>query len=196
LVKWKDGSESWKSLKDLKECYPINVAAYAEDNHLSNEPGFAWWVPLTLKKKIRILKAVKSRIVDKTSNYGVKLPKTVKEALNLDEINGNTFWADAISKEMKNVSVAFDFLDPNANTPPGYTFMPCRLIFDVKMDFTHKARYVAQSCFAENNISGSTYAGVVSRESVRIVFTYAALHDLNIYAADMQNAYLQAPTSE
>jgi len=63
--------------------------------------------------------------------------------------------------------------------------MSCRLIFDVKMDFTRKARYVAQSCFSENHISGSTYAGVVSRESVRIAFTYAALHDLNIFAADI-----------
>jgi len=116
--------------------------------------------------------------------------------LQLDKIYSNTFWEDAISKEMKNVSVAFDFLDPDANTPAGYTFMSCRLIFDVKMDFTRKARYVAQSCFSENNISGSTYAGVVSRESVRIAFTYVALHDLNIYAADIQNVYLQAPTSE
>ena len=109
MVKWKDGCESWKLLKDLKECYPVNVADYAEDN---NEAGFG--VPFTLKKKNRILKAVKSRIVDKTSKYGVKLPKTVKKTLNLDKINDNTLWADAISKEMKNVSVAFDFLDPNA----------------------------------------------------------------------------------
>jgi len=31
---------------------------------------------------------------------------------------------------------------------------------------------------------------------VRIAFTYAALNDLSICAADIQNAYLQAPTSE
>ena len=134
--------------------------------------------------------------MDKTRTYRVELPKTAKEALNLDKINGNILLADAISKEIKNVSVAFDFLDPNANIPPGYTFMPRRLIFDTKMDFTHKVRYVAQSCFAENNMSGSTYAGVVSRECVRIAFTNVVLHDLNIYAVDIQNVYLQAPTSE
>ena len=69
LVKWKDGTESWKPLKDLKECYPVNVAVYAENNHLSNDAGFAWWVPFTLKKRNRILKAVKSRLVDKMSKY-------------------------------------------------------------------------------------------------------------------------------
>ncbi len=36
----------------------------------------------------------------------------------------------------------------------------------------------------------SNYAGVVSRESVRIVFTYAALMELPVMAADIRNAYL------
>ena len=43
---------------------------------------------------------------------------------------------------------------------------------------------------------GSNYAGVVSRESVRIAFTYAALNDLDIWACNIQNAYIQAPKSE
>ena len=41
-----------------------------------------------------------------------------------------------------------------------------------------------------------TFAGVVSIESVRIAFTYAALNGLPVCAADIQNAYLQAPASE
>ena len=41
-----------------------------------------------------------------------------------------------------------------------------------------------------------TFAGVVSRESLRIAFTYAALNGLPVCAADIQNAYLQAPASE
>ena len=43
---------------------------------------------------------------------------------------------------------------------------------------------------------GSTYAGVVSRESVRIDFTYAALSGLDACAGDIRNAYLQAPSSQ
>ena len=41
-----------------------------------------------------------------------------------------------------------------------------------------------------------TFAGVVSRESVRIALTYTSLNSLNVCAADIQNAYLQAPSSE
>ena len=36
----------------------------------------------------------------------------------------------------------------------------------------------------------------MSQESVRIAFTYAALNDINVFVADIQNAYLQAPSSQ
>ena len=69
------------------------------------------------------------------------------------------------------------------------------LVWDVKMDFTRKARWVLNGHKTPDPI-GSTYAGVVSRESVRIALTYAALNDLDVFAANIQNAYLQAPSSQ
>ena len=69
------------------------------------------------------------------------------------------------------------------------------MVFDVKMDFTRKARLVKDGHKTED-IHISNYAGVVSRESVRIAFTYAALKGFDVWAANIQNAYLQAPTSE
>ena len=41
-----------------------------------------------------------------------------------------------------------------------------------------------------------SYAGVASRESIRILLTHAALHGVPVMAADVQNTYLQDPTSE
>ncbi|KAI2513193.1 hypothetical protein MHU86_1231 [Fragilaria crotonensis] len=41
-----------------------------------------------------------------------------------------------------------------------------------------------------------TYASVVSRESVRIALTLAALNDLEVKTADIENAYLTAPVGE
>ena len=43
---------------------------------------------------------------------------------------------------------------------------------------------------------GSTYAGVESSESMHLALTYAALNDLDVLAADIRNAYLQAPSSQ
>jgi hypothetical protein len=41
-----------------------------------------------------------------------------------------------------------------------------------------------------------TYASVVSRESVRIALTLAALNDLEVKMVDIENAYLTAPIAE
>jgi hypothetical protein len=69
------------------------------------------------------------------------------------------------------------------------------MIFDVKMDFTHKARFVAGGHMTDPP-SSITYSSVVSHESVRIAFTIAALNDMDVLCADIGNAYLNAPCQE
>ena len=82
------------------------------------------------------------------------------------------------------------------NRPPlGYTKSSGHLVLDVKMNFTFKARWVKDGHLSPDPID-SNFAGVVSRESIRIIFTYAALNGLDLCAADIKSAYLQAPTSE
>ena len=52
----------------------------------------------------------------------------------LDKENGNSKWADAIVKEMKDVRVAFEIKDDDWKAPVGYQFVKCHMIFDVKME--------------------------------------------------------------
>ena len=90
---------------------------------LDHEPAFNYWVPHTLKQRNRIISLVKqrqSRYLKRTQKFGIDVPKTVKEALALDLKNGNTFWADAIAKEMKDVKVAFKILDGDETVPNGF----------------------------------------------------------------------------
>jgi hypothetical protein len=42
----------------------------------------------------------------------------------------------------------------------------------------------------------SVFSSVVSRDSIQIVLTIASLNNLEVLAADVQNAYLNAPTKE
>ena len=63
------------------------------------------------------------------------------------------------------------------------------------MDFSRKARWILDGHRSADPI-GSTYAGVVSRDSVHISLTYASLNEIDVLAADIQNAYLQAPLSQ
>ena len=194
-VLWKDGSTSWVPLRDMKESYPVDVAEYSVSAGIDDQPAYRWWVPYTLKKRDVIISAVKQGVLKSSFKYGVKVPRTVKEAFDLDRANGNDYWEQAIKKEMSNVRVAFEILEDDQSLPPGYSKCTCHIIFDVKMDGTRKARYVKDGHKTEE-WEGSCYAGVVSRESVRIALTYAALNDLDVMAADIRNAYLQAPPSE
>ena len=108
LVRWKDSSTTWIALKDLKESYPVQLAEYAVNSRIAEEPAFAWWVPYTLKKRNRIIAKIKSKYWVRTHKFGIKIPKTIAEARQFDLENGNTLWWDAILKEMKNVRPAFE----------------------------------------------------------------------------------------
>jgi hypothetical protein len=67
------------------------------------------------------------------------------------------------------------------------------MICDVKMeDFRRKARFVSGGHTAATP-HAMTYASVVSPELVRIALTLAALNDLEVKMADIENAYLTAP---
>jgi hypothetical protein len=120
----------------------------------------------------------------------------VQQVLDLDRQNGNTLWADAIAKEMKNVCVAFDILPDSTTAPGGYKKISCHIIFDVKMvDFTRKARLVAGGHLTDTP-SAMTYASVISRKTVCIALTIVALNSLDIKTGDVMNAYITAPITE
>ena len=195
LVKLKDHTTVWIKLKDLKESNPLELAQYASDNQLVDEPAFKWWVPFTLRRRNRILKTMSARYHKTNTKFGIEVPSTVKRALEIDQETGTTFWRDAIEKEMKTVMVAFDVKEEGAPKPLGYKFIKCHLIFTVKQGtLQRKARFVADGSRVEADVP--TYASVVSRESVRIAFTLAALNGLDILAADCEGAYLNATTRE
>jgi len=195
LVEWKDQTTSWVPLKDLKESNPVEVAEYAVANKIVEEPAFAWWVPYVLRKRDRIIKKVSSKYWARTHKFGIRLPKSIKEALMIDEQTGTDFWAKAIEKEMRNVRDAFEFRDDDV-VPVGYEEIGLHMIFDVKIgDLQRKARLVANGNTTELPTE-STFSTVVTRESVRIFFLLAALNDVEVLSADIQNAYISAPTKE
>jgi hypothetical protein len=176
----------------MKESFPVQLAEYAVQAKIAEEPAFAWWVPHTLKKRNRIISKLKSKYWLRTHKFGIKIPKNAEEARAFDAENGNTLWWDAILKEMKNVRPAFEVWEKGIDEIPlAYQEITCHLIFDVKMDenFRRKARFVAGGHTTEVPDSIITYASVVSRDSVRLALTIAALNDLKVMACDIQNAY-------
>ncbi|KAL3786440.1 hypothetical protein HJC23_011021 [Cyclotella cryptica] len=169
---WKDSSTSWLKLLDLKDSHPLQVAGFACAAQIANEPAFNSWVSWVLKKRDRIISLVKHRSAwyhKHTHKYGLEIPKSVEEAYTIDKATGTTFWCD---------------------------FIRCHMIFDVKMeDFRRKARLVAGG-HATKAPATLTYASIVSRETVQIALLVAVLNDVDVWAADVLNAYITVPCRE
>ena len=69
------------------------------------------------------------------------------------------------------------------------------IFFDVEMDFTRKASFVANGSTTEAPVA-ICYSSGVSRDSIRIAFLIAVLNELDIFACDIGSAYLNAPCQE
>ena len=186
-LRWKNGSMTWERLIDLKKSYPLELAEYAIAKGIDGTPAFSWWVPYVLRKRKRILAAVKSQYHKRTHKFGFEIPKTMRRALEINKECGNTLWQDAIATEMTNVKVAFKVLPDGANDPIGHQYMDCHLIYEIKLDgFRRKARLVAGGHMTKAP-AVMTYTSMVSRETVHIALTVTALNDLEVKASDIQN---------
>jgi hypothetical protein len=195
-VEWKYGTTSWEHLADLKESNPVEVAEYAVAKSLLDAPDFGWWAPHVLKKRRRIIAAGTKRYHKRTHKFGIEVSKSWDDCVRLDKENDNTIWQDAVRNEMKNFRIAFKILNGEESVPPTYQEIRCHMIFDVKMeDFRCKARFVAGG-HTTVTPHEMTYASVVSRESVRIALDLAALNDLDVEMADIENDYPTAPITE
>ena len=196
LIDWSDGTQSWLPLYNIKQSNPIEAAEYAVSKGLSEEPAFAWWVKYVLKKRSHFVSKLKTVVRDKQLKFGLKVPKSVKEALAIDAENNNDYWDKAIKKELGNVIIAFKLLEDDEPIPIGSTKIPYHFVFDVKFDLTRKARLVAGGHRHPNVPSYECYSSVASRETVRLAFLLATMNRLKILVADIGNAYLNAPCRE
>ena len=119
-IKWKDGSTTWNKLKYIKDSYPVQLAEYAVENRVLEEPAFTWWVKFVLRKRDRIISKTQRHWLN-THKYGIRVTRTVEEAIRIDKENGETLWWDAIMKEMKNVRPDFKVFEKRKeDIPIGY----------------------------------------------------------------------------
>ena len=105
-------------------------------------------------------------------------------------------WREAIEKELKQLDDYDTFRIPNkGETLKDHKLIQYHIVFDVKFDLRRKARLVANGNMADTP-DDTTYSGVVSLESIRMLFLLAEINNLDIWAADVGNAYLYSKTKE
>ena len=84
-IRWKDVSYTWNQVKDVKESFPLQLVECAVLNQIADEPEFAWWINKVLKKRDRIISKTASKYLQKTHKYGLRIPHTVKEAIEIEK---------------------------------------------------------------------------------------------------------------
>ena len=89
----------------------------------------------------------------------------------------------------------FRDLGKHAPAPKGYKKIRVHFVFAVKHDGRHKARPIADGHLTDAPVE-SVYSSVVSLQSLRLVVFIAELNELELWAADVGNAYLEAYTKE
>ena len=189
---------TWNQVKDVKEAYPVQLSEYSVQDRISEQPDFAWRIKYVLKKREHIVSKTVSKYWQKTHKYRVRITKLVKEVLHINKENGDTKWGDAIVQAMGNVRPDLPVHEgTKADLPIGYQQIKCHMIFDVKMreNFRQKARLVRGGHMTEAP-SLITYSSVVSRDSISIALTIAALNELYLFAYDIQNTHLTAKCRE
>jgi len=201
MVAWEDGSKTYEPLSGIAADSPVVCAIYAQRNGLLDLPGWKRFkaIAKNQRKMTRMLNQAKlaSFRREPQYQYGYRVPRTVKEAILFDQENGNTYWQDAIALEMAQLQEhqTFTNLGRGAKPPDGHKKIRVHFVFAVKHDGRHRARLVADGHLTDTPID-SVYSGVVSLRSLRIVIFLAELNDLELYGADVSNAYLEAKTKE
>ena len=81
------------------------------------------------------------------------------------------------------------------NPPKDYHRIKVHLVFAVKFDGRHKARLVADGHLTPEPVE-NIYSGVVLLRTLRLVIFLGKLNHLELWGADIGNAYLEAFTDE
>ena len=112
-------------------------------------------------------------------------------------------WQDAMDLELSQIHEYKVFKDTGkaqshngeAVTPDGFQKIRVHFVYAVKHDGRFKARLVSDGHLTKEPVE-SIYSGVVSLRSLRMVVFLSQLNDLEIWGADVGNAYPEAYTDE
>ncbi|MGH7955291.1 MAG: hypothetical protein ACREOZ_04955 [Gloeomargaritales cyanobacterium] len=198
----------------LKQDVPFDLAKYIREHVMeSTRYGrYGQWAKDFLQthtRALRRLRSSKSATNRKSRNsrkgvnptnimFGIRVPRDVREAYALDQINGNKKWGEAIQNEMSALEKmkCFEYKPPSFKPEKGYQYAPMRLIFTIKKeDLRFKARLVIGGHVVDASMHNS-YASTVNPLSIRLLLTIAKANNLDIVTADIGNAFVHADSKE
>ena len=208
LMEWETGECTWEPCRTNEKTGifdqdPITVATYVKENKLEDEECFKFPGLLThiknIKKLTRRVNQAKlhSFRTKPVYMYGFLVPRNHEQAMSIDERNGNTKWQDSEKLELSQIDSYDTFEDKGVGHDPGIGWKKIRvhMVYAVKHDGRHKSRLVAGGHLTETPID-SVYSSVVSLRGIRILTFLSELNNMETWATDIGNAYLESYTKE
>ena len=171
MVEWESGEVTLESLPLISKDNPVTCTLYAKKHDL-----------LDTTRSKRLIRAVKqSRIhqVRASARYqhSFQISTDYNHAIRPDKKNSNTHWQDTMDLESSQIHEHKVFKDT------------------VNLDDRSKERLVTDGHLTKEP-GESIYSGVVSLRSLRMVVFLPQLNNLEIWGADVNNAYPEAYTDE
>ena len=171
MVEWESGEVTLESLPLISKDNPVTCTLYAKKHDL-----------LDTTRSKRLIRAVKqSRIhqVRASARYqhSFQISTDYNHAIRPDKKSSNTHWQDTMDLESSQIHEHKVFKDT------------------VNLDDRSKERLVTDGHLTKEP-GESIYSGVVSLRSLRMVVFLPQLNNLEIWGADVNNAYPEAYTDE
>ena len=107
----------------------------------------------------RFMPNLRKAMIQVTETYGVVPPRlTPEKAKEIDHVNGNNLWGDAMLMEAQSQidHNTYKFLEPGVEVLKGYQEICLRIIFDIKQDQCRIARTIASGHMVDALISTAT----------------------------------------
>ena len=168
MVEWESEEVTLESLPLISKDNPVTCTLYAKKHDLK-----------TSKRLIRAVKQSRIHQVRASARYqhGFQVSTDYNHAIRLDKKNSNTHWRDTMDLESSQIHEHKVFKDT------------------VNLDDRSKERPVTDGHLTKEPVE-SIYSGVVSLRSLRMVVFLSQLDNLEIWGADVNNAYPEAYTDE
>jgi len=181
LVNWETGESTFEPMTILEKDNADLVAQDGLEHGLLNEVGWKHLKRKAKNKKVLDQRVNQAKRQHKRSApvflYGLEVPRNPDHAAELDKANRNTKWGDSDVAELQGL-FDYDFAKDDGvgdTHPAGYIKIRCRMIYIIKHDGRHKARFVEGGHLTPEPES-SVYSGVVSHRSLRIIILAAELN--------------------
>ena len=128
--------------------------------------------------------------------FGTQIPNNYNHGLKLDKENKDHGWEEATDTKMEKMKEYKVFKDHGTQPPPkGYKRIIVHLVVDMKYDGRKRARLVGGGHLTQET-NDTPYSGIASLKYIKAIIFIAQLNNLEICAADVGSAYLEAYTRE